>query len=58
MRSSFKKHMEKLAVLGQDVSKLVDCSDVIPKSKPYSGKPRLPAGTSSEDIEQSVCIQA
>ncbi|KAI0298624.1 manganese peroxidase 3 [Russula brevipes] len=53
MRSSFKKHMEQLAVLGQDVGKLVDCSDVIPESKPYSGKPRLPAGTSSEDIEQS-----
>lgn len=36
MMSSFKAAMAKLAVLGQDVSQMVDCSDVV--SNPINNK--------------------
>jgi cytochrome c peroxidase len=39
MMSDFAKAMKKMAVIGQDVRKLVDCSDVIPKPKPAVRKP-------------------
>lgn len=45
--------MAKLAVTGQDVSKLVDCSDVIPVPKPVTGQAHLPAGLSQNDVEQA-----
>jgi hypothetical protein len=54
MQSEFKAAMAKLAVIGQDVSKLIDCSDVIPVPKPVVGTPHLPAGLSMNDIEQAV----
>ncbi|KAJ7182854.1 manganese-dependent peroxidase [Mycena crocata] len=53
MQSEFKAAMKKLAVIGQDVSKLIDCSDVIPVPKPVVGTPHLPAGSSMNDIEQA-----
>jgi hypothetical protein len=53
MQSEFKAAMAKLAVIGQDVSKLIDCSDVIPVPKPVVGTPHLPAGLSMNDIEQA-----
>ncbi|KAJ6498502.1 Mn peroxidase MNP3 [Mycena vitilis] len=53
MQSAFKAAMSKLAVVGQDVSKLIDCSDVIPVPKPVVGTPHLPAGLSMADIEQA-----
>lgn len=54
MVQKFTAAMAKLAVLGQDVSTLTDCSDVIPQ--PKTGAPKiasLPAGTSLDDIEAS-----
>jgi manganese peroxidase len=53
MQSEFKAAMAKLAVIGQDRSKLIDCSDVIPVPKPVVGTPHLPAGHSMADIEQA-----
>jgi hypothetical protein len=57
MVSSFKIQMAKLAVLGQDTTKLIDCSEVIPVPKPRKRKAHLPAGTSPDDIEASVRAQ-
>lgn len=37
--NNFKAAMAKLAVTGQDVNKLVDCSEVVPKPAPPDGKP-------------------
>jgi len=53
MQSAFKAAMSKLAVVGQDASKLIDCSDVIPVPKPVVGTPHLPAGLTMNDIEQA-----
>ena len=39
MQSNFKSAMAKLAVTGQNVRKLVDCSDVVPIPKPPVAKP-------------------
>jgi manganese peroxidase len=55
MASSFAAAMAKLAVLGQDVNKMVDCSDVIPVPKPFTGKIEFPAGLHKQDIDQAVC---
>ncbi len=57
MVSSFKTQMAKLAVLGQDTTKLTDCSEVIPVPKPRKHKVHLPAGTSLYDVEASVRAQ-
>jgi cytochrome c peroxidase len=57
MVSSFKIQMAKLAVLGQDTTKLIDCSEVIPVPKSRKRKVHLPAGTSLDDIEASVRAQ-
>lgn len=46
--------MAKLAVTGQDVYKLVDCSDAVPIPKPAVKKPAtFPAGTGPKDVQQS-----
>ncbi|KAK7052089.1 peroxidase [Favolaschia claudopus] len=58
MQNEFKAAMAKLAVIGQDSSKLVDCSDVIPVPKPVVGTPHLPAGASMKDIEQACATAA
>ena len=39
MMSNFQNAMAKLAVTGQDVSALIDCSDVIPQATPPLGVP-------------------
>jgi len=39
MANAFKAAMAKLAVVGQDASKLIDCSEVIPEPIPASGNP-------------------
>jgi hypothetical protein len=58
MVSSFKIQMAKLAVLGQNTTKLIDCSDVIPVPKARKrSKAFLPANTSMSDIEASVRVQ-
>lgn len=54
MASSFAAAMAKLAVLGQNVNKMIDCSDVIPVPKPFTGKAEFPAGLSNKDVEQAV----
>ena len=48
--------MAKLAVLGQNVNKMVDCSDVIPVPKPANSKAHFPAGLSHSNVEQA-CAQ-
>ncbi|KAJ7093358.1 heme peroxidase [Mycena belliarum] len=53
MQSEFRAAMSKLALIGQDRAKMVDCSDVIPVPKPVVGTPHLPAGASMADIEQA-----
>lgn len=54
MQSSFKAAMLKLSLLGQDQSKMVDCSDVIPVPASVTTSPHLPAGMTQNDIEQAV----
>ncbi len=46
--------MSKMALLGQDKSKLIDCSDVIPTPPALVGAAHLPAGFSLSDVEQAV----
>lgn len=53
MNAAFKFEMLKLSVLGQDVRKLVDCSDVIPVPAPRLGSAHLPAGSSMSDVQAS-----
>lgn len=46
--------MAKLATLGQDVSKMVDCSDVIPVPQPLAdAEATFPAGITHNDVEQA-----
>ena len=52
MTSFFAAAMEKLAVTGQTVSRLVDCSEVIPAALPAVKKPAtFPAGVSRADLQ-------
>ncbi|KAF8507705.1 manganese peroxidase [Gautieria morchelliformis] len=54
MASAFAAAMAKLAVIGNDASTLIDCSDVVPNPVPGSGKAATyPATKSQADIEQS-----
>ncbi|KAJ6606845.1 manganese peroxidase 3 [Mycena sp. CBHHK59/15] len=53
MQSEFRAAMAKMAIIGQDRSEMVDCSDVIPVPKPVVGIPHLPAGQTMDDIEQA-----
>ncbi|KAJ7489126.1 putative versatile peroxidase [Mycena latifolia] len=58
MQKEFAAAMAKMAIIGQDKTKMVDCSDVIPIPKPVVGKPHLPAGKSMADIEQACSTSA
>ncbi|KAI0063642.1 manganese peroxidase 2 [Artomyces pyxidatus] len=58
MASTFKAAMAKLAVLGHDVSNMVDCSEVIPVPPPFTGAAIFPAGLSNADIEQACATTA
>ncbi|KAJ7819440.1 manganese peroxidase 3 [Mycena olivaceomarginata] len=58
MQSEFRAAMAKMAVIGQNTAKMVDCSDVIPIPKPVTGKAHLPAGKSMADIEQACATAA
>jgi hypothetical protein len=56
MASTFAAAFAKLAVLGQDTSKMVDCSEVIPVPAALSGSQAqgtFPAGLTSADVEQA-----
>ncbi|GJJ15817.1 54S ribosomal protein L12, mitochondrial [Clathrus columnatus] len=58
MMSAFKAAMAKLAVVAQDVSKLVDCTDVLPPATPPTGKPAtFPATKSRADVQQACLIE-
>jgi hypothetical protein len=52
----FEAEMLKLGLLGQEISKLTDCSDVIPVPAALVGHPHLPAGSSQSDIQSSVWV--
>ncbi len=55
MQTEFKAAMLKLSTLGQDVSQMVDCSEVIPQPLAASlHGAHLPAGLNMNDIEQAV----
>ncbi|TDL14922.1 manganese peroxidase 2 [Rickenella mellea] len=58
MAQEFAAAMKKLQVLGQDVSKLVDCSEVIPIPKKSTVTPHFPAGKTHADIEQACATAA
>jgi len=52
----FHDAMAKLAVVGQDISTLIDCSEAVPVAVPAVGKfATFPAGTGPEFLQQS-CI--
>ena len=58
MVNNFQAAMMKLGTLGNTVSALTDCSDVIPISKPAPantpGFSFFPAGKTMADVEQAV----
>ena len=54
--ANFKSAMAKLAVVGQNVDELIDCSDVIPAAKPFTGKAVFPPSLTNKDVEQGVCV--
>ncbi|KAK0214676.1 manganese peroxidase 1 precursor [Armillaria nabsnona] len=59
MRSEFKSAMLKLSTLGQDLTQMVDCSEVIPVPLAASAHgPHLPAGQVMRDIEQACATAA
>ncbi|KAK0231748.1 manganese peroxidase 1 precursor [Armillaria nabsnona] len=54
MQSEFKSAMIKLSTLGQDLTQMVDCSEVIPEPLAASVHgAHLPAGLNMNDIEQA-----
>ncbi|KAJ6529844.1 manganese peroxidase isozyme 2 precursor [Mycena capillaripes] len=58
MAASFKAAMAKLAVLGQDRNKLVDCSEVVPPTVKTPVKPAsFPATKSAKDLQLSCAKQ-
>ncbi|KAL5522560.1 hypothetical protein ACEPAG_8577 [Sanghuangporus baumii] len=55
MANAFKTSMSKMAIIGHDRGKLIDCSEAIPQPKPAVKKPTtFPATKSIKDVEQ-VC---
>ncbi|KAJ7155167.1 putative versatile peroxidase [Mycena filopes] len=58
MQTEFRAAMSKMALIGQNRAKMVDCSDVIPVPKPVVGKAHLPAGKTMADIEQACASAA
>ncbi|KAF8995235.1 MnP-atypical-a, class II peroxidase [Cyathus striatus] len=53
MVTSFAAAMAKLQVLGQDVNKMVDCSDVIQQPALFAGLIKFPASFSMANVEQA-----
>jgi manganese peroxidase len=56
MANEFGAAMAKLAVTGQNVANLIDCSDVIPAAKPFTGKAVFPPSLTNKDVEQGVRV--
>ncbi|KAI5117417.1 hypothetical protein M0805_005477 [Coniferiporia weirii] len=58
MMENFRTAMMKLSNVGQDISKLVDCSELIPEPPALVKKDAtFPAGTNSSEVQQ-VCASA
>ncbi|KAF7440310.1 Versatile peroxidase vpl2 [Pleurotus ostreatus] len=53
MVPKFERAMAKMATLGQNPKKLIDCSEVIPVPRGRVKQPTLPAGKTIKDIEAS-----
>ncbi|KAF8894150.1 heme peroxidase [Infundibulicybe gibba] len=55
MQSEFKAAMRKLAVIGQNTKKLIDCSEVIPVPKALAANagPHFPPGLSKKNVQQA-----
>ncbi|TFK35411.1 manganese peroxidase 1 [Crucibulum laeve] len=53
MQTQFKAAMAKLQVLGQDVKRMVDCSDVVPVPATFKGPIKFPATFSQRDVQQA-----
>ncbi|KAJ8473553.1 hypothetical protein ONZ45_g16254 [Pleurotus djamor] len=51
IQGRFTSTMLKMSLFGQDKSKLVDCSDVLPTPPALIGSAHLPAGLTMDDIE-------
>ncbi|KAJ7483726.1 manganese peroxidase 1 [Mycena galericulata] len=61
MATQFQQAFAKMQVLGQDVSNMVDCSEVIPIPPPISAQAAqafFPAGLSNADVEQACATTA
>jgi manganese peroxidase len=59
MTKDFADAMAKLAVVGQDTSNLIDCSEVIPVPKLLPAAnchSSFPPGFTSADVDQAVCV--
>ena len=53
MVKSFESAMEKMTVLGNELDRLIDCSEVIPVPSTQVDAPHLPAGKTLADIQAS-----
>ncbi|KAF8528404.1 manganese peroxidase [Hysterangium stoloniferum] len=53
MTSAFAAAMAKLAVVGQDTTNFVDCSEVIPAAIPFNKAATFPATKTIADVEQA-----
>ncbi|TDL25932.1 manganese peroxidase 2 [Rickenella mellea] len=54
MESNFRNAMAKMAVTGQNVNRLIDCSEAVPVPVPAVRKPAtFPAGFGPEDVQQA-----
>jgi manganese peroxidase len=58
LTSAFRDAMIKLANNGQDVGKLIDCSDAIPIPKFWNGPTTLPQGKTLADLDHPVSYGA
>lgn len=55
IQSAFKAAFKKMSVLGHDINRMIDCSEVIPIPNNTPVKPaHLPAGNTLKDVQQAV----
>ena len=54
LTSDFQFIFTALTQLGHDPNDLIDCSEVIPAPKPFTGRAFLPAGHHMSEVEQAV----
>ncbi|OBZ66815.1 Manganese peroxidase 3 [Grifola frondosa] len=58
LQSKFQQGMARLAVLGQDTTQMIDCSDVIPVPAAPNSTAHFPAGLSNADVQQACTTAA